>query len=184
MADRVTVQALIDANLPDNTTEEITPEKHREVETSLNDNSFNKDSDTAVNVNYSPTTPTDWDVTPTEVKGGLDELASRVTVVEDSLPVIRQISFYVNTSSTTSNIVATYGTVSLFGAERKTSKLVSVEYETSIDGGDTWTARANFGALQTYMLSATATSFIYIRAKAPVFLGGFEGEQEFILEYN
>ncbi len=80
MADRVTVQALIDANLPDNTTEEITPEKHREVETSLNDNSFNKDSDTAVNVNYSPTSVNfDWlpEGDPTEVGGALDILAAR-----------------------------------------------------------------------------------------------------------
>ena len=80
MADRITVQALIDANLPDNTTEEITPEKHREVETALNDNSFNKDSDTAVNVNYSPTSINfDWlpEGDPTEVGGALDILAAR-----------------------------------------------------------------------------------------------------------
>ena len=85
MADRVTVQALIDANLPNNTTEEITPEKHREVETSLNDNSFNKDSDTAFNVNYSPTTPTDWDGPPTTDGEGLDELAGRVETLEGSI---------------------------------------------------------------------------------------------------
>ena len=82
MADRVTVQALIDANLPDNTTEEITPAKHREVETALNDNSFNKDSDTAVNVNYSPTTSADWlpEGDPTEVRGALDILAARTGI--------------------------------------------------------------------------------------------------------
>ena len=78
MADRVTVQALIDANLPNNTTEEITPEKHREVETALNDNSFNKDSDTAFNVSYTPTTPANWGViVPTEVQAGLDILAQK-----------------------------------------------------------------------------------------------------------
>jgi len=85
MADRITVQALIDANLPDNTTEEITPEKHREVETALNDNSFNKDSDTAFNVNYSPTTPGDWNGPPTTDGEGLDELAGRVKSLESSI---------------------------------------------------------------------------------------------------
>jgi hypothetical protein len=181
---RVDLNAVIQSNLPDNTTDFITPALDREVEIDEIDSCFNLEDDTAVDVNYTPTTPADWGIIPTEVAGSLDELASRVEVLELSPSLVRQIPFYVNTGSTTSNIVATYGTVALFGAERKTSKLLSVAYETSVDGGDTWIARANFGALQTFMNSAISTSFIYIRAVAPVFLGGFEGEQEFILEYN
>ena len=82
MADRATVEALIDANLPDNTTEQITPEKHREVEKSLNNNSFNKDSDEATDVNYTPTNSADWlpEGDPSEVGEGLDVLAARTGV--------------------------------------------------------------------------------------------------------
>ena len=40
--DRATNQLTIDTNLPDNTTEAITPALHREVETDLNDSGFNK----------------------------------------------------------------------------------------------------------------------------------------------
>jgi hypothetical protein len=181
---RVDLNAVIEANLPDNTTDFITPALDREVEIDEIDSCFNLEDDTAFDVNYPPTTPADWNGPPTTDGDGLDELAGRIKVVENSLPVIRQIHFYVNTSSTTSNIVATYGTVSLIGAERKTSKLLSVAYETSVDGGDTWISRVDFTALQTFMNSAISTSYIYIRAAAPVFLGGFEGEQQFILEYN
>lgn len=39
---RSTNQVTIDTNLPDNITELITPEKHREVETDLNDSTFNQ----------------------------------------------------------------------------------------------------------------------------------------------
>ena len=46
----------------------------------INDNSFNKDSDTAFDVNYAPTTPADWGVTvPTETGGGLDILIKKVS---------------------------------------------------------------------------------------------------------
>jgi hypothetical protein len=38
---------------------------------------------TAVQVPYTPGTPTDWDVVPTEVKGALDEAASRIEDLEN-----------------------------------------------------------------------------------------------------
>ena len=39
---------------------------------------------TAVQVPYTPTTAADWDVTPTEVGGALDEAASRIEVLENA----------------------------------------------------------------------------------------------------
>lgn len=80
---RAQLQATIDANLPDNTTELITPVLHREVETDLKDSNFNKLDDTAFDVNYTPTTSADWDVTiPTNDGDGLDQLASRMRILE------------------------------------------------------------------------------------------------------
>ena len=79
---RVGLNAVIQSNLPDNTTDFITPALDREVEIDEIDSCFNLEDDTAFDVNYSPTTPTDWDVTPTEVKGGLDELAERMRILE------------------------------------------------------------------------------------------------------
>ena len=181
MADRVTVQALIDANLPDNTTEEITPEKHREVETALNDNSFNKDSDTAINVNYSPTTPGDWNGPPTTDGEGLDELAGRVKTIEDSLPIVKKFEFFFNTSSPTSNEVPSYGTVDIFGTERQDGSITSVEYETSTDKIN-WTNRGNLGGLDAFMIGAISTTFLWIRAVNPVVTG--LGEKGFIVQYN
>lgn len=82
---RVDLNAVIQANLPDNTVDFITPALDREVEIDEVDSCFNLEDDTAVDVNYSPTTPADWDVTPTEVGGGLDELAGRVKTLEGSI---------------------------------------------------------------------------------------------------
>ncbi len=77
---RADLQAVIDANLPDNTTDFITPLLHREVEEDLKDSNFNKLDDTAFDVNYPPTTPLDWDATvPTETGGALDILIKKVS---------------------------------------------------------------------------------------------------------
>ena len=40
---------------------------------------------TAIQVPYSPTTPGDWDVTPTEVGGALDEAANRIETLENAV---------------------------------------------------------------------------------------------------
>jgi len=80
---RVDLNAVIQANLPDNTIDFITPALDREVEIDEVDSCFNLEDDTAVDVNYAPTTPADWDVVPTEVAGGLDELAGRVETIEN-----------------------------------------------------------------------------------------------------
>ena len=82
---RVDLNAVIQANLPDNTIDFITPALDREVEIDEVDSCFNLEDDTAVDVNYAPTTPADWDVVPTEVAGGLDELAGRTKVLENSI---------------------------------------------------------------------------------------------------
>ena len=81
---RTNLKATILANLPSNTTEAITPEKHREVENNIADSNFNLLTDDATNVNYSPTTDTDWvNPDPAEVGGALDDLAGRVTTIEN-----------------------------------------------------------------------------------------------------
>jgi len=80
---RVDLNAVIQSNLPDNTTDFITPALDREVEIDEVDSCFNLEDDTAIDVNYTPTTVADWDVIPTEVAGSLDELASRVETIEN-----------------------------------------------------------------------------------------------------
>ena len=76
---RATNAALIDANLPDNTTQLITPEKHREVEDALNDSAFNVLDDDAFDVPYTPTTPSSWGATvPSETGGALDILIEKL----------------------------------------------------------------------------------------------------------
>ncbi len=76
---RVDLNAVIQANLPDNNTDFITPALDREVEIDEVDSCFNLEDDTATDVNYTPSTPAEWNPegAPTEVKGGLDILAAR-----------------------------------------------------------------------------------------------------------
>lgn len=99
---RADLKATILANLPNNTTEAITPTKHREVEDNIADSNFNLLTDEATDVNYNPTTSADWDSTvPDEVGEGLDELAERVKTLE-GLTLLTSISFNVNSDSTVS----------------------------------------------------------------------------------
>jgi hypothetical protein len=77
---RVDLNAVIQSNLPDNTTDFITPALDREVEIDEIDSCFNLEDDTAVDVNYNPTSiNSDWlpEGDPTEVRRGLDILAVR-----------------------------------------------------------------------------------------------------------
>lgn len=80
---RAQLYAKILANLPDNTTEQITPATDRAVENAEVESCYNILDDNATIVNYTPTTGTDWvDPDPTEVGGALDDLAGRVTTIE------------------------------------------------------------------------------------------------------
>ena len=76
---RVDLKQTINDNIPDNITEDITPEKHREVEDNLTDSNFNLIDDDATHVNYTPTNSPDWlpEGAPSEVGEGLDILAAR-----------------------------------------------------------------------------------------------------------
>lgn len=78
---RADLQISIDTNLPDNTTEAITPATHRIVEEDLKDSNYNLLDNAATDVTYNPTTVTDWQpeepTGPTEVGGALDILATR-----------------------------------------------------------------------------------------------------------
>ena len=87
---RADLQIVIDTNLPDNTTDLITPVGHREVEEDLKDSNFNKLDDTAFDVNYTPTTPLDWDATvPTETGGALDILIKKtLTNTSDNIAYV------------------------------------------------------------------------------------------------
>ena len=178
---RVDLNAVIQYNLPDNTTDFITPALDREVEIDEIDSCFNLEDDTAFDVNYTPTTVADWDVTPTEVAGSLDELAGRVKTIENSLPIVKIFEFFFNTSSPTSNEVPSYGTVDIFGTERQDGSITSVEYETSTDKIN-WTNRGNLAGLDAFMIGATSTTFLWIRAVNPVVTG--LGEKGFIVQYN
>ena len=137
---------------------------------------------TAFETPYTPTTSGDWNGPPTEVRGGLDELAGRVENIEGSLPVKLPMNFFVNTQSTTSNAVPTFGAISII-TEILPGSINSVKYETSVDDGVTWIERADITALQTFFLG-TAGVFVYTRAKAPNFVGGSEGEYPFIVKYT
>ena len=79
---RVQLYAKILANLPDNTTELITPATDRAVEDAEVESCFNLLDDEATDVNYNPTTIADWlpEGAPSEVGGGLDILAARTGV--------------------------------------------------------------------------------------------------------
>ena len=57
---RPELYAKILANLPDNTTEQITPATDREVENAEVESCFNLLDDDATDVNYNPTTSADW----------------------------------------------------------------------------------------------------------------------------
>ena len=177
---RADLQIIIDTNLQDNTTDFITPEKHREVEEDLKDSNFNKLDDTAFDANYTPTVSADWDVTiPTTSGDGLDQLAQRVRDIEEA-PAPYTIQLYANTDSTVSNIFPVIGPIDLLN-ENKSGKVTAVSYETSTDGGDTWTARTDFTALDSYL--GGASGFIFVRAIF-TFLGGYIGEQAITLNYT
>ena len=80
---RAQLYAKILANLPDNTTEQITPATDRAVEDAEVESCFNLEDDDATKVNYNPTSiNADWlpEGDPSEVGEGLDVLAARTGV--------------------------------------------------------------------------------------------------------
>ncbi len=79
---RAQLYAKILANLPDNSTEQITPATDRAVEDAEVESCFNLLDDEATDVNYNPTTSADWlpEGAPSEVGEGLDILAARTGV--------------------------------------------------------------------------------------------------------
>jgi len=77
---RADLQISIDTNIPDNTTEAITPATHRAVEEDLKDSNYNLLDNEATDVTYNPTTSADWGATvPAEVGDGLDILIKKVS---------------------------------------------------------------------------------------------------------
>jgi len=83
---RTTLQALIDLYITTNGNKEITGAQLNEVLTNLNDSAFLQLDEirTALSTAYSPATPSDWNVLPTEVKAALDEAISRVEGLENA----------------------------------------------------------------------------------------------------
>lgn len=140
---------------------------------------------TATTTDFTQSTPSDWDTVFSKLQPMGDEIGSRVRALETASNVfVYTIELYANTDSTVSNIFPLYGKVLLFGNVNKSSKVISVSYETSTDGGDTWIARVDFAALDTYLTSATTpTSFILVRGIF-TFLGGYIGEQAITLNYT
>ena len=83
---RVTLKALIDSYITTNGNKDITGAQLNEVLTNLNDSAFLQLDEirTALSTAYSPATPSDWNVLPTEVKAALDEAISRVEGLENA----------------------------------------------------------------------------------------------------
>ena len=200
ITNKAAIQALIDAYtanitlyITSNNNKEITGAQLKQIldESSviledLKDSYFNllDEPRTALSVSFTALNALDWDVLPTEVKAGLDELASRTRIIENSLPIVKEFEFFFNTSSPTSNEVPSYGTVDIFGTERQDGSITSVEYETSTDKIN-WTNRGNLtggSSLASFMIGATSTTFLWIRAVNPVTTG--LGEKGFIVQYN
>ena len=197
ITNKAAIQALIDAYtanitlyITSNNNKEITGAQLKQIldESSiiledLKDSYFNllDEPRTALSVSFTALNALDWDVLPTEVKAGLDELASRTRIIENSLPIVKKFEFFFNTSSPTSNEVPSYGTVDIFGTERQDGSITSVEYETSTDKIN-WTNRGNLAGLDAFMIGAVSTTFLWIRAVNPVVTG--LGEKGFIVQYN
>lgn len=178
------LQTTIDSNLPDNTTDFITPLLHREVEEDLKDSNFNILDDTTIDVTHNPAVPSNYNPLVTNSKEAHDQGIQRIVDLENSPAVQYTMELYANTDSTVSNIFPLYGKVLLFGDENKSSKVTSLSYEVSTDGGDTWTPFATFALLDAELTSSTTlTSFIFVRAIF-TFLGGFIGEQAITLNYK
>jgi len=101
-----------------------------------------------------------------------------VSVVTDSL------RFFANTDSTVSNSVVIYGNPELLSGSEKffTSKVASITYEVSSDGGDTYTSIGNFTALASWFnTTPTTTSITFVRSIF-VFIAGVIGEQSNVFE--
>ncbi len=128
-----------------------------------------------------------WTVVPTIIEVAVNQLAERVYNLENSPSIQYTIELYANTKSTTSNIFPIYGKVLLFGSENKSSKVTSVSYQTSTDGGDTWLTpgiSGTFAELDTYLTTATTpTSFTLVRAIF-TFMLAYVGEQAITLNYT
>ena len=184
---RTTLQDLIQDNFPDNTTKFITPELARELYDAMVLETFVKTSDDAEDVPYAPSTPLDWNAPePEEVQAGLDQLGGRVRILENAPATVYTIQLYAHTDSTVSNIFPIFGKANLIGTtENKSTKDASVSYETSVNGGDTWVAHANYTTLQTNLTAITmpGDTFVFVRGIF-TFLGGFVGEQVITLNYT
>ena len=94
----------------------------------------------------------------------------------------RALNFFANTSSLISNIVPTYGTVTIINSERKSPVVGAVSYETSLNGAP-FIAHADFTAYQTYMMSATDTTFIESRATLSSAAPSYSGPLNVSTEY-
>ena len=168
---RPDLKAKILANLPDNTTEAITPIKHREVEDNIADSNYNILTDNATVVTYNPTTGTDWvDPDPTEVGGALDDLAGRVTTLEGATVSPTSISFNVNSDSTVSLPYVENEPIIIDTASEAISQtLANAYYQVSTDA-ENWiepngTGNSTLADLATWInLNITSGTVFSIRA--------------------
>jgi hypothetical protein len=128
---RSNLSITIDDNLPDNTTNFIEPVLHREVEDDLKDSNFNLEDDTAADVNYTPSTPSNWGNTvPTETGEALDELAKNQ---------FEKVTFYMSSSDSTSGAEPFSGLIEVdLTSETKTGNIANAFYQVSFDGVTGW----------------------------------------------
>ena len=170
---RVQLYAKILANLPDNTTEQITPATDREVENAEVESCFNLLDDDATDVNYNPTTTADWDSTvPDEVGEGLDELAERVKMLEGATVSPTSISFNVNSDSTVSFPYVESEPITIDTSSEAISQTLSNAYYQVSTDAENWVdafsppavGNATITDLANYVSNITSGTVFSIRA--------------------
>lgn len=149
---RIDLGATILANLPNNTSNYITPLLHREVEDDLKDSNYNILDDDASVVAYTPDTPSDWDVVPTELQSSTDELASRVRTLEGTSNFVLT-TFIGHTDST---VPASQPVIGVVAANTLSQFLdantASATWEYRTGAGDTWISAGTVAQLNTALV--------------------------------
>ena len=176
MSSRSALEILIDNLLANNTNGDITDQDVRDVVNAIKDADFNLTDDNASNIPYTPTTPTNWADTITNVLEALDSLAKNS----------ERVLFKANTDDTVSNIQPFYGQGNLIGDEVfNSTRVSSLTYQVSSDN-KTWAlvnGTGTYNDLKTEIGNMSPAQLLYVRVIF-VFVNNEFGEELFTLKYK